>query len=40
MTTESYLQECPFLFDEVRFFVAAVVMSAGRPEIEIIEDAF
>lgn len=39
-TTESYLQECPFPYDEVRFFVAAVVTVGDRPEIEIIEDAF
>lgn len=40
MVTESWLAECPFSWDEVRFFVAAVVGRGADPKIEIFEDAF
>jgi len=40
MTTDSYLSECPFPYDEVRFFVAAVVEGTGISKCEIFEDAF
>jgi putative endonuclease len=39
-TTQTYLEECQFGYDEVRFFVAAAVTRRGETKIELFEDAF
>ena len=40
MTTEAYLEGCPYRYDEVRFFVVAVASGGGVTRMEFFEDAF
>lgn len=40
MTTQAYLLDCPYEYDEVRFFVAAVIYGTEPVIMQIFEDAF
>ena len=40
LTTQFYLLDCPYTYDEVRFFVAAVVYGTEPITMVIFEDAF
>jgi putative endonuclease len=39
-TAQMFLMDKPEDYEEVRFFLACVIWSEGKPEITIIEDAF